>query len=324
MKSSQIINKLQINELLGKGHCGMVYKCSYNGQTFALKKEKRLKQYIDDKNSFMWNEITFAQHFYNLYPNHFMKLFEYKIINDCVMENSNLPHKKEFNDSKYCSLFLYEYLPKMLDTNSHQIFVQLVYFSYITLKHGWYYYDFKDNNLALKKTNDKQINVLKYKLNVDEYTLCPIDYGYVVHKEQTELMQIMNNNRNYSYQGIINFLYSDFSVSKKLSIQLYHLKNKNLVNNIFASLKKTNIYKKINNYISGSFYDTLKIDKRNILELEICKLLYPNIFKSITPIQLHYDCKLIYERKIVKKIIKYTLMHKFRKLIKFLFANISQ
>jgi serine/threonine protein kinase len=147
------IDDYKIIKELGSGVFGTTYLVKKDNKEYALKIEKILEKDIkEDLSSPVWREIDFAKNLGNLYPDQFMKLYDYDIIDNCT-HNQKYPDYvkyfiKELQDSLsektqsiYCSRKVYslidttlEYLikKKLKDQNQiYSIIIQICYIVYL-------------------------------------------------------------------------------------------------------------------------------------------------------------------------------------------------
>ncbi len=201
------IDDCKITKKLGQGMFGTVYevKCKNTNKKFALKVEHILP--TDVKKNFgsvFWREIEFANTMGKLYPDHFMKLYDYDIVDKCThkQEYSQDPKLfsetaqesfKDFSKSKYCSRKLYAFVDTTLYNEfknndfsmkeKYSIIVQYTYIVYLMNKHGFVHNDLHNQNVGVNYTTKKYINVFGKKIPTFGRMLCLIDYGRVLHSD---------------------------------------------------------------------------------------------------------------------------------------------
>jgi len=193
---------------IGKGMHGSIYLVKdKNNKKYALKIEPIFKKDIKySLSSNVWREIDFASTMYKKYPDHFMKLYDYKIDNVCNHEQDT----KEFNfdemsesqknfyeklyASKYCSVKLWTLVDMTLDELLQSwkkfnksmfcdLLKQIVYVIYLINKEGYFHHDLHTKNIGLVKTNKKYINAFGAKIATNGYFIVILDYGLVLHNK---------------------------------------------------------------------------------------------------------------------------------------------
>lgn len=202
---------------LGSGVYGTIYLVKKGKKEYALKIEKILEKEINkDLISPVWREIDFAQKLGDLYPDFFMKLYEYDIIDECN-HKQKLPnyiskfkegHQKslsERNNSTFCSRKIYSLidttldnvLKKIKDQNQiYSIIIQICYIIYLMNKHGYTHNDVHYGNIGIIYTKKKYINIFDHNIPTYGYQLQIIDYGYVLHNNFEFIERIEMGNKN--------------------------------------------------------------------------------------------------------------------------------
>jgi hypothetical protein len=232
----QIDDILQENEI-GKGMFATVYNSSNkNKNKYALRiehidKHTFEKQTKNDYTSTIWREFEFANTMYKLYPDHFMKLYDYKFTDTCTQKhigilNKHLPttdklYYKQLRKNKYCYITLWSKidltLSKYLLTSSYirydiyiNLFIQVFYTLYLMSKHGYSHNDLHYNNIGICYTKKKYIIIFNKKIPTNGMLITIIDYGNVLHikyklnkndirllKYETDVLAIINNNISF-------------------------------------------------------------------------------------------------------------------------------
>jgi serine/threonine protein kinase len=198
MKKLNNYNKLNI---LGQGSIGKVYKVKSrkNNQEYALKVE-----YIEpgsNKNigSSVWNEIEFSKTVAKKFPEQFIQLLSFDIIENCN-ENIHIPnfltpnmklHLKEKKEKKICIRKLYDIIDtslskldesKMSLQQIYSIIIQLLYICYILEQSGWVHGDLHPGNIGIKYTDQEFIDILgNHRIPTFGIIVKAIDLGDIMH-----------------------------------------------------------------------------------------------------------------------------------------------
>ena len=170
------IDDYKIIKELGSGVFGTTYLVKKGNKEYALKIEKILEKDIkEDLSSPVWREINFAKNLGDLYPNQFMKLYDYDIIDTCSHKQKYPDYIKYFNkelqdslaekvQSTYCSRKVYsliditlaDVIKKIRDQNQiYSIIIQICYIVYLMNKHGYTHNDTHSGNIGIKYTKKK-------------------------------------------------------------------------------------------------------------------------------------------------------------------------
>lgn len=202
------IDNIKIIKTIGKGMHGTIYLVKDNkNNKYALKIEPVFKKDIKKSlSSPIWREIEFAKTMSKKYPNHFTKLYDYKIVNDCkhtqnldldfvnAMPKAQQAFYKKLYASPYCSIKLYSLIDMTLDDllNSwkkfdkeffYDLIIQCVYVIYLINKEGYFHHDYHTKNIGIIKTTKKYITILNRKVRTHGVYVVALDYGLVLHKK---------------------------------------------------------------------------------------------------------------------------------------------
>jgi hypothetical protein len=200
------------------------------------------------------------------YPQQFMKIFEYENKRcDYIHElepnrwnTMNLKVKEYFEElfaSPFCSIkitsiidiMLHDIIYKISDKNIiYNLFIQVVYLSYLINKEGYYHRDLHPKNIGVIYTDEEYINILGTDIPTNGYILQAIDYGMVIHPkydlEENERKQLIDDND--LYQNVYKII---FKIMLKELIDLHPDKDINQL--VPISRKNQKKIKKILNHI---------------------------------------------------------------------------
>jgi serine/threonine protein kinase len=302
------INKFKIIKELGHGMIGTVYLAKYKKKKYALKIEHILEEDIkESSSSSVWREIFFSNKFANKYPEQFIKLYKYDIIDNCTHEqtyniNVNLLNKsiskriRNIAKSNYCIRKVYSLidgnLKDILDKlTTKQLYSIILQYSYIILllhNNGYAHCDIHSGNVAYVKTNKKFIEILDNKIPTYGYIVKLIDYGFIMNKNNN----LSNENRKiYELQFLneynLNFIFD--IIYDNTEFYDYLLKNKISYNNneVYENFLKSDEYK-IVKYLAE--YDINRFYIYQILFVEnFQKSILKNKFKNIIQPKIRGD-----------------------------------
>jgi len=213
------INKATIIKKLGNGMAGIIYLVNLGKKEYALKIEKIAEKFVNKKNltSREWREIDFSLNFANNYPDQFIKLYKYDIINDCkhVQEFPNNLNNypiyvqnifNEKNKSNYCIRKVYSLIDTILKdvidsftiSQFYSMMAQVTYIIHLMRENGYTHNDLHSQNIGVIKTNKKYLSILNNKIPLLGYQYKAIDYGMVLNKKykMDKVEKEMHNDSN--------------------------------------------------------------------------------------------------------------------------------
>lgn len=136
---------------------------------------------------------------------------------------------KELFSSPFCSIkitsiidiMLHDIIYKISDKNIiYNLFIQVVYLSYLINKEGYYHRDLHPKNIGVIYTDDEFINILGKNIPTNGYILQAIDYGMVIHEkydlDENERNQLVDDND--LYQNVYKII---FKIMLKELIEKY-------------------------------------------------------------------------------------------------------
>jgi serine/threonine protein kinase len=281
------IDNFKLQKKLGAGMVGTTYLAEYKNKKYALKiekiSEKNLKKNLSTRD---WRDIEFSETFANKYPDQFIYLYTYDIINNCshIQEYpdnkipSYLPKYvikllKEKQQSNYCIRKVYSLIDnnfssisKSLTKEQYYSFMGQISYIYLLLqKYGYTHNDLHGENIGVSYVNkNKKIDILKYKFPTLGIQYKALDFGMVMHDkyQMNKEEKIMHKfHKTDEINRVIRKLVS-FENSKLIT------SDKNI--NVFNQIKKHFLFK-----TTGQFLND--IDDRFIL----FQILYPEEFQKI-------------------------------------------
>ena len=187
---------------LGNGVFGITYKIKANNKFYALKRQKILKSDINKSSkSKIWREIKFANKM-NKYPNHFMKLYKYEIIENCthIQPKSKIfkPDTKfqkilnSYSESDYCIELIYDLkdgtleqiINKLDQPQIYSLIIQLTYAIYLMRSKGYFHTDIHTRNVAyVKCKSESHIKIFEMQVPTYGYIWSLIDYGEILSEK---------------------------------------------------------------------------------------------------------------------------------------------
>jgi hypothetical protein len=229
------INKFKIIKELGHGMIGTVFLAKYKNKKYALKIEHILEEdRKQSSSSQIWREIFFSTKFANKYPDQFIKLYSYDIIDNCThlqeypmnveMIENKILRDRIYNISKsnLCIRKVYSLIDDVFynilySLSKEQLYSFILQFSYIILllqKNGYVHSDLHGGNIGYIKTKKKFVKILNTNIPTYGYIFKFIDYGFVMNKKNKlsninrEFYKVEFNNEG-SLASILSFLYDD-------------------------------------------------------------------------------------------------------------------
>jgi len=200
------INNLKLKKKLGSGMFGTTYLTTYKNKNYAIKIEKIAEKNINyDLKVQDWREIEFSINFANNYPNQFITLYAYDIIDNCehIQEYSNnqiprhlppsvITRLEDKQKSKYCIRKVYSLIDTTFskiydDITKEQFYSCLAQISYMALlmkEHGYTHNDLHGENLGVLYVNkNKKLNILNTIIPTFGLQFKAIDFGNVLHSK---------------------------------------------------------------------------------------------------------------------------------------------
>lgn len=328
-------------EEIGKGMLGTVYLATDNkNNKYAIKIEQILEKDIKKSyKSSVWREVEFVNKMSKLYPNHFMKLYDHRIEDNCKHKQSwksldiklaDIPLKyrekyKKLQKSKYCSVKLYSYVDTTLDkvmwSNEHfnynmyyDLFIQVIYVIFLMNKHGYLHNDLHSKNIGVVYTNKKFVNIFGHKIPTHGMFIQAIDYGFVLHKKYDltarEKVKLENEMDLFPVINSLVISYGSFwdnykKYLKDIDNKTASLKlNKNDKDMLFPFIEHLDLSRENENFLLRSLFILLCYENyEKYLMGNKLKEVYPPIYM----IPINVSLFIISNIYNVEKIIKYVI-----------------
>lgn len=196
--------------VLGRGMNGTVYLAKDDkNNKFGVKIQQIMPEDVKKSlSSQVWREIEFASILGKKYPDHFMKIYDYKIDEKCNHKQSwegfgfeikDLPKNQQKYYTKlfaspYCSVKLLSIIDTTLKNvleswktfhydEYRDLIIQVIYVIYLMKKEGFFHRDFHPGNIGLVKTKNKYIDIFGHKIQTHGYLVQAIDYESNLHKK---------------------------------------------------------------------------------------------------------------------------------------------
>lgn len=286
------INGYTIKKEIAYGMMGTVYDVTKNGEHFALKIEHILeKEKTPNKQYAIWSEIYFSLNFANKYPDQFIKLYYYAIINKCehtqkyFTEPTKFPIERQIiyhnlANSPFCMIKVYSLIDMDLNmvvkhklfkkSNYYSMLAQIIYALKLMYDNGYYHGDVHPGNIGIIKTKDKYVimNKLNKLIPTHGFKCKLIDYGSVKTKVQIKTNSNANSNANTISNSNSNKIFNSITTEElDYLIELVYKPK------LFEFIEK-------HKYVINSFDEEYAICEQNhIFRTEIIPLLDPNITK---------------------------------------------
>jgi serine/threonine protein kinase len=276
---------------LGRGMVGTTYLVIIKKKYYALKIEHVHKKHIKKSlSSPIWREIEFARNMSKKYPDHFMKLYDYDIVDSCKHIQKYAYNPKIFSKklqkeikllakSPYCSRKIYSLIDhtfkdKLHKLNRKQLYsaiIQITYVTHLMHKHGYTHNDLHPANIGIKKTKRKYIKIFSKKVPTYGYIYSAIDYDVVLHKKyklnRDERKKVKDQYAKYYDTSVV--LYTMFENPLFNYMQINDIKMGSFTQN-FKKFKKHDVY------------NTIKKYSKNVhIQFILCQIMFPKIYQKI-------------------------------------------
>lgn len=285
MKNIKIIKKL------GSGMSGTVFFVESNGNNYALKMEKISDDKIEYNLKFHeWREIEFSLNFANNHPNHFLTLYEYDIIPNCMYEYTEdyrdhfnfLPDKVKTRlaakeKGTHCIRKLYSLIDSNLKHAIKSFTKQQIYSTisqiccicYLLKNAGYSHNDFHNDNIGVLNTTDKFITLLNKKVKSFGIHIFAIDYGNVLHSKYN----LNDDEKNIHENGLNNDILRFFT-------KLIIFEKNDQINKLIKSDDNSGIFDLFlkSKYYNLPIFENIDTDHDKFLLFQI---IYPKKFQKM-------------------------------------------
>ncbi len=298
---------MEIIKELGNGMFGTVYKVKKDNKYYAMKIEHILKDDVDKNlKSPQWREIHFITKMNSIYPDQFIKLYEYEFIEDCDHVQKYSVDIKEFPKyhqnkiknlakSKVCIRKIYELVDgsvrDIIDSldikQRYSMLAQLAGIINILEKNKYIHGDFHFGNIGYIKTDKKYIRILNHIIPTFGYIFKAIDYGSVMHPNY----KLSKSNKKY-YKSI-------FKTEFMSVIQTVMMNKEKFYDFAFNNKMRLDYKTDLKKILNSDLKDVLKEYTSNKdFIFTLSEVIYPEIFQKIIfgkhfqytiPITLYFD-----------------------------------
>lgn len=192
-----MLSRLKKQKQLGVGSVGKVYQVDKGGQTFALKVE-----YILEKGDELCNELRFVDEVASRYPDKFIQLVDYEIVENCHEKlskiNRFLPkglqhHLEMARRGRICVYKLYTMIDRTLASvlphmtrwsmaHRYSLLLQLIDILRVMDIHGWVHGDFHPGNVGVVNAY-RTLHLGRYRVKSYGTVLQSIDFDGVLRED---------------------------------------------------------------------------------------------------------------------------------------------
>lgn len=337
------MDSIKVIKKLGNGVMGTTYLIAIGAKKYICKIEKIWEaDTLFRIDAPLWREILFAD-FCKKFPNHFMKLKSYEIIDECKhkqslpgwkMDTYSTENWKLRNKSPYCSKLIYEpvldgTLRTVLDRSNLKlpqlasIISQIIYAVGLMITCGFLHRDLHCNNIMYKKTTKKTIELGNTTVKTYGLQWYIIDYGMILHPNFVK--PDMHKKQRRNELGILKNPHYDLAIFifQTIDMPVWQMIEKN---NLFdkiptemqliSKIKKTPEFKTILKYIPSLNNEPVVY---NLCIMILYLLHYPAKYHELMGFNdskykkwiLNYDDKKVMYSNIIKRLAKPNLIIKY-------------
>ena len=308
---------------------GTTYLSSYKKKNYALKIEKIAEKNINyNLKNQDWREIEFSLNFANKYPEQFIYLYAYDIIDNCYhiqdYPDNKIPQHlppdvivrlEEKQKSKYCIRKVYSLIDstfsKIYNTiTQEQFYSFLAQISYIALlmkESGYSHNDLHGENVGVLYVNkNKKLNILGNEIPTFGLQFKAIDFGNVLHNKY----KLDKNEKQ------IHKLYLKEEINRLIRRMIIFENKINYPNKLITPDKSIELLNKIKKH--SLFQITKDLSKNYDDRFIIFQLLFPNEFQKIYLNEKYVETVYpIYKIDLVDFIFLLNNKSNYKKIIKF-------
>ena len=257
-----LIKDLKLGSFIAAGYQGSVHEIfDEHRKRYAIKIIKVKEKYKEQSYEISaWREVDFANTVGNLYPNSFIYMYAYDVIDNVDDFNYNRPKKhpnanlyNQLKKSKYAVRIVYSYINDTLDKVIHSLskeqlysmIVQITFAIKVMHENGYTHNDLKLHNIGAKHTSDKYVDLddnLRVKTHGYIYKI--IDYGGILHRKYDLSETSSKIHHNKMIKEVDFILYNLFRCD---------FKDKFFCGGIYpkdGTFKECHVYKNIEHYTS--------------------------------------------------------------------------
>jgi serine/threonine protein kinase len=280
-------------------------------------------------------ELDFCNIMHEKYPNHFMKLYDYEIIEDdgkidfteyfYLLEPSEKTYYSNVIKSNnlvvklfsYIDMTLYDYLNTWKYFNYelfYNILIQIIYLINIIHENGYYHGDIHFKNIGLTKTEKKYIEIANNKIPINGLFVTIIDYENIIHKKYN---LSIDERRELKYKNDLFSLINSLYNFEELKIKYPEFKN---INYTFFKIDEEDekiiksylINAKLNEETRIFLYNTLyKLLFYEKIQKQILGDKFKKTIKPFLLIPLESLLFIISNINDTKKVLEYTVYNRF-------------
>ena len=257
-----LISELKLGRHIASGYQGSVHEIyDENNKRYAIKIIKVKEEYKEKSYEIpSWREVDFANTVGNLYPNSFIYMYAYDVIDNIDYFGYEKPKKIPNNCisdqiyySNYAVRIVYSFIDDTLKNIIHTLskeqlysmIVQVTFAIKVMHENGYSHNDLKLHNIGVIRTDKKYIELDDtLRIKTHGYIFKLIDFGRVLHPKYvlSEGSSVIYNNK----------------MKKEIDFLLYSLykcdfRDKTFLGGIYpkdGSFKKSKVYKYIDHYTS--------------------------------------------------------------------------
>jgi len=286
------IDNYKIIKKLGNGMFGTVYLVEKNNKNYALKIEHILEKSIKkNMHEQLWREIDFCEKFGNRYPDQFIKLIDYDVIDNCT-HKQRYSHKElvkgegklakiyeQLKNSPFCSRKIYslidfnfEKIQNKLDTSQiYSALIQLIYGVSLLHNNNYVHGDLHSGNIGIVESDKKYIKINNLHVPTFGNIFKLIDYGRILNKKNCKNSSELKD-YNILWENEIGNLLNSLCIKENF----YEYLRKNKIK--FDYNHKLIIQK----YKQTQFYNLLNKISSNINhQIFLFSIVYPDEYQKI-------------------------------------------
>jgi serine/threonine protein kinase len=232
---------------IGYGTKGQVYLIKVDKHLYALKVEKLNELYF-------WREINFYKNFGLKYPNNFIKLIDYEIINNTAKKIYDL-----------VDTTLDKIIYKLTKQQIYSVIIQITYSIHLLHSNNYVHGDLRMPNIGMVKTTQQEIEILSYRVPTNGWIVKLIDFGSIGERTEAEKLNDLEWYEK-KYNTELSKLVNIFIISNLKPLDKYCEKHGIIQSNTIEKFIDTKNYyfNLIGKNIKNKYIPKLLIDKNHI------------------------------------------------------------